>query len=392
MSFILELARGLHGVRFALPASAEVFAEHPRGVSFHDRAHQVNWHISHTLGMLDLRPTYDKILQSDLTACARAAFLAHSATEASQLGLAIAGAPADPDWSPVVGAAYIELGTEHALYIVRRLTQLRGCEIVAGQVLLPIARGTFAFSAYSRGASTGMREAVLMDRLLAARGGETSAAFVRDIEPGTFDDTAYDSIFPDHPLSCVRAACDWLIDPQGARIEVKTPMPPVPVGEIVLPQLGCAITPPPRYLYAPALTSAMNQNLAVFTREVLPHDSLLNYARHLDVYRVPSVRYQGRDSHRQLEKLARQQIQAWALEGALDIRLEIEQRSNHKGQLQVAGYVRYRNAAGPTHAAACWLIDHDGTVFRVLVGGPLFLSRPAFERDVEAVVNSWRRC
>jgi microsomal dipeptidase-like Zn-dependent dipeptidase len=75
-----------------------------------------------------------------------------------------------------------------------------------------------------------------------------------------FDDPRYDSLLPHHPLSQIRAMLGALLAP--GVVQVIDPAPSRPAGELVLPEVGGVMVPPPRY----ARMSALGEKFVVFSR------------------------------------------------------------------------------------------------------------------------------
>lgn len=381
MAFVDDLRVGTGGLQFQIPDTFKILKEFPQGINLEDSEHHVNWHVARHNAMLDLRRENDSLLQSDIRAFARAEFDAFH--EQNGKGV-LPPRTAAPAWSSVVEVEYVEIGSAPALYVLRRLAYGAGHEIVIGHVSIPGADSTHEFSASCRAGMTGVRESVLFNQL---RGSQPDVPFEETQKILTseyIDDPAHDSQFPDHPLSLARAACRWLRHSAG--VEVTMPMPKISPGEVSLANIGCVVTPPPRYVFSPGLSKSMERGHAVFTRIALP-----GAARYLSVWQVPDVRIRGWDRRRKLEQFAERTIQAWEREGVSEIKIDAQALPDQDGRLQVATYTRFRAMGDSAHAAARWFIDSDRDIFNVEVSGPLFVSKDELVAEVDAVVNSWRR-
>ncbi|WP_147443877.1 hypothetical protein [Corallococcus sicarius] len=141
-------------------------------------------------------------------------------------------------------------GPHEALSVVHRMAYEPGLEIVMGHLLIPLSSGLFEFRiiAANRG-PTGVRETVLLGEAAAKADIKTDEALTQLMAGSKPDDPRHDSRFPDHPLSVVRSMLRMLAEPGS--IEVTQPALQHPASEVLLPDMGCAMTPPPRYLRTP---------------------------------------------------------------------------------------------------------------------------------------------
>jgi hypothetical protein len=156
----------------------------------------------------------------------------------------------DPDWSPVVSIERVLLDTSMALSVVHRMAYEHGLEIVMGHLLVPLRSGLFEFRVIAANKGpTGVRESQLFSQALAEAGVKTHEEAQRLMRSLSSDDPRYDSRFPDHPLSVVRSMLRMLATP--GVIQLTQPEPSAPANEVVLPEIGCAITPPRRYVRTP---------------------------------------------------------------------------------------------------------------------------------------------
>lgn len=203
----------------------------------------------------------------------------------------------DPAWSPVVDIKNVQVNAEsgkgrattNALVVIHRLAYQEGEEIVMGRFLLPVRRGLYEVIAIAgdgggdRGASgITVIQKERQDPSAAATGDmsslspsvttnsetttsiATSTVFhnsstvsdvaikrksaVRTID---MDGPQYDDEFPNHCLSRVRRAINWLTY-DSCMVVTEMPLPTAPPGtEVELFHLPCRIVPPPRFLYCP---------------------------------------------------------------------------------------------------------------------------------------------
>lgn len=405
--FIRRLRRGQYGVRLRTPRSLRVIQKHPLGAYAADSDRPLIWHFGLSHVHLDLRPDYEAELRADIEIAARFLFdeeYQSSVQEPEQVGqageeftiaLAKSYGPrtADPDWSPVVEIEHLEIDSCPVLKVIYRSAYQPGREIVVGHLLVPLEAGTLECTATGMADMTGMRESLLWDSL-APNGGvegdqdaDSERSEVRLVQ-SEIDDPAHDDLVPFHCLSVVRAALRWLSDPAGGALEVSAPAPSPPLGEMRLPQVGVAVTPPPRYVpAAPGLGKTLAPYMGLFARASIPHVP----PRTLDVLRMPAPHLYGPGRAARLERLAREEPQEWAREGAWRIDVDTEVLANPGDQVHVASYIQYQILTGPTHTVARWRADPDGEVFRVAVGGPPLVPRETLARDADAVARSLRR-
>lgn len=211
----------------------------------------------------------------------------------------------DPAWSPIIEVKYVQVNTErhkeppttNALIVIHRLVYKEGEEIVMGRFLLPVRRGLYEVIAIAGdgelewGASTDNENS--MEPLRELQRNDTPAfSSTRPISPTTFlssassysvhdtghafkttiknsrrnvfqsnvrrkvavrtldmDGSEYDDQFPNHCLSRVRRAMNWLTH-NSCMVVIELPPPtPPPGSEMELSHLRCRIVPPPRFLY-----------------------------------------------------------------------------------------------------------------------------------------------
>lgn len=215
----------------------------------------------------------------------------------------------DPAWSPVVEIKHVQVNTERgmepptttALIVVHRLAFQDGEEIVMGRFLLPVRRGLYEVIAIAGdgglewGSSTDaestpspisaepLRGLQRNDRpAFPSTSSSTPAPLLSSTAPNTppdsfkttidnshplivesnvkrksavrtldMDGSEYDDKFPNHCLSRVRRAMNWLTH-KSCMVVTELPLPtPPPGSEMELSHLRCRIVPPPRFLYCP---------------------------------------------------------------------------------------------------------------------------------------------
>jgi hypothetical protein len=389
VGFLDQIANGDLGVRVHFGAGVDSLEEASNAALLRDPERRVAWEIAFVPYRLDLREATLDVLRDDVAIEARAAF---DATW-TQLGAESEGAerpPArtsDPAWSPLILLESTTLADAPALRVIHRMSYQPTHEMVVGRVLIPVASGVLSISASSLTRATGYRETMRLQAALASRPGTSAEEIARELGQAGYDDPTYDLLFPDHPLSLVRAALAWLVDAEGGGLVVTDPLRLQPPGEVTLPAAGCAVTPAPRYVALPEGALPIAPTLAVLTRVGLA----VTTPRLLDVWRIDDTVILGGDREGQLVKLARKNAAGWAGEGATDVEARVSKLPAKDGRTHVVSEIRFTTENGPTHAVARWMADTDGTVFRVAASGGPWIPKEALRADAEQALNSLRR-
>jgi hypothetical protein len=240
MSLPEDLLSGTHGVRLAAPPELEVIAHDERMIQAVDAATDTTWWFFFEPNVhLDLAPEHHGDLAAALEHHARLMF--------EEIHGQLAGdgdkrppRTVDPSWTAMVEVETVAVDGAPALRTVHRMAYQHGRELVMGHLLVPLRRGLFEVRVLAGDAMTGLREALLVDRLIAAaQGGEVPVLSQAEI-----DDPAHDAACPQHALSRVRAALAGFRT--RATLRVAEPAASID-GERVLRQLGCALTVPARF-------------------------------------------------------------------------------------------------------------------------------------------------
>jgi hypothetical protein len=228
---------------------------------------------------------------------------------------------------------------------------------------------------------------------LASRDDADPEAVMRELGQAGLDDATYDLLFPEHPLSLVRAALAWLLDAEGGGLTITSPLPSKAEhenAEVELAGPRCAITPPPRYLLLPAgafPSLPFSPTRAMLTRVGLA----VTTPRSLDVRWIEGTSLLGTDREQQLVRLAREDAAAWAGEGATDVTSKVSRLPSKGGRAHVKSRVRFTTPAGPMQCAARWMADTDGTVFRIAASGGAWIPEESLLADAEQALSSLRR-
>jgi hypothetical protein len=382
MSFREHLAGGRHGVRASLPGLVDWQGDEKTARAA-DRDRGVLWRFAVSPWSVDLREEHDEALRPDIERQARHDFEAAFTPIEWPPGSGAKRPPRtdDPAWSPVVEIDRTSIGGAAALRIVDRLTYQPGNEIVVGRLQIPLRRGSFHVGAYARAGTTGFRESALM-----VAAGKDEDGRPRFLTQQEYDDPKHDDAFPDSPLSRVRAALRWLVDPEGGALAVTQPMPELAGDEVILERHGCAILPPPRYVLVPE--DVMSTNMSVFVRTLLSDES----------YRMVDATHYTRDlglgeieTDEDLVQLAEEDARSWAREGVTEIKTQARVLERDDGRIHVLCHIRFRIGEKEKRTAARWVLDSDGWIFRACASGPRYLPKKDLAADAEAVVRSLRR-
>jgi len=382
MGFVEELGQGERGVRFALPQGFEVSEETNRSAVLVDKTRGFSLSLGHFAHRLDLFPTYDALLRRDVERHARDLF--ETCFRATP--------PADPKarprtddkrWSPVVEVAPVEIGGARALRVVHRLWYEPGRETLMGHLLVPLARGLFEVRVMPpTSRQTGIREAAVADRALAARTAEDPAAFLRGIDQRAADDPALDASFPRHPLSVARKGLRFLLE--EAPIEVLEPDVQTRAGEDEITAAGFAITPPPRYRLVEK--DPPSPKLASWSRVSFSGTDGIQL---LTVSRTGTrlAERNGRKLARIAEELTRASVPA----GAEAVRVSAVALPDERGRSHAETYHAYANGASRQQSVFRWFTEPDGEVVMMALGAAMCVPVDELGDDAEAVVRSFRR-
>jgi hypothetical protein len=389
VGFLDQIQAGELGVRANFGVGIEQLEQAENAALLRDPERRVAWEIAFVPYLLDLREATADELRADVEGEARAAF---DATW-EQLGAEMNGderppiRTADPAWSPVVEIDRITLDDAAALRVIHRMSYQPTHEMVIGRVLLPVASGVLSLSASSLSRTTGYRETMRLHAALASRPGASPEAIGRELGQAGYDDPTYDLLFPDHPLTLVRAALAWLVDAEGAGLTITDPLQSPPPGEVELPAAGCAVRPPSRYLALPQGALPISPTLAVLTRVGLS----VTTPRLLDVWRIEDTVILGADREGQLVRHARKNAADWGGEGATGIDAKVTRLPSKNGRTHARSEIHFTTENGPTQAIALWMVDTDGVLFRLAASGGPWIPKEALLADAEQALHSLRR-
>jgi hypothetical protein len=410
MGFLDDLSKGLPGIKLAVPSSWRRQEEQDRRAVLIDAEHKVGWHILHSPWRADLRSEpkeFGELLRRDIERHARYGFEQHYSQVPQPK--AAPGQPAPPprppvrtsdaDWSPVISIEHITIDGQPALLTIRRVAYEPIMEAVIANLLIPVGTGLIDITAFQHTQDTGYRENALLTEALQKYPGEGPQKLARRLGQTYFDDPQHDAKFPNHPLTCVRAAIRWLLALGKEQLAVTSTAAPLlaPGAEIELPSVGCAVRVPPRYMPVPDGVLPLPVGVTLLSRVMLEG---ADDPQMLDIRQLsgPSLPPEGRAER--LAAIMQRQVEEWQRQGATQ--MEIKQEP-----VEIPAATGPEASAGPrlalavdvsmvlggvrTHAVSRWLVDHDGRVFRIGVATPPYVPMAEAAADADAVLRSFRR-
>lgn len=393
MGFIADLREGLPGLKMNLPESWQVQEDQPRRAILMDNDHRVGWHLIHGPFHIDLRQEHDAALRKDVERHTRHAFAEQYALlqfppeQAAQRAPVRTADPNWPGWTPLIEVEYVQIGGTTALKVLRRLVYERGLEVVLGTLLVPVASGLCELTAFSRTGETGARETVLLDLAMQQHPGKRRDELLRQLGQSFLDDARHDAKFPEHPLTLVRQALRWLTTGND-NLQVLAPPPPVAGGEVLLPAASTALQPPPRYVPVNMEAMPAPKTMAVLARVTLEG---VDHPRLLDVWHLPDLLILGDDREAQLTELARRSVGEWERQGATAVEAQVQTLPPQGKLARVGAQIRMMLGGAPAQSVSRWLVDEDGSVFRIALGAPPYVPMDELVGEADQVMNSWRR-
>jgi len=376
------LRAGNFGVRLDLPVRFEVDLEDGTSVQLVDPETAVQWFFFwFPRQVFDLGDQDRDELGRAIELYARRMFdevFEHN----RQAGPATEPRTDDPAWSPMVDVEHLACDGAPALRTVHRMAYQPTLEIVMAHLLVPLPGGLFEARAVCADRMTGLRETALTQkRLQSAPPGEDGlGALMAEGRQQYFDDPAHDSTFPKHALSRARAAIRWLCNDSGLR--VLQPALPRARGEIALPALGCALTPPPRFVLRPGDGPAEacfercsfcgtdgNETLLVRCEE-----------KQLGRLRASSLRERGTELVRSIHEQAKVE----------NVHLHVEELGEIAGQPHVLVIAEGQGHQGPLRNAFWWFLDEAGRPWYLNLNATAAVPRETRAAELKAAAQSWR--
>ncbi len=377
MGLLTDLGQGRSGVRLAVPARLTVEDDRDDVAGLRDAERGIGWHLSCHDHHLDLRAEHHDLLVRDVERHTRALFETYSRHLAPPRLRT-----EDPTWSPVVSIERVRVGGHDALTVIHRMSYQPGNEMLMGHLLVPVRRGLLELRVLAPCRMTGVRESMLFDAAMKASAGEHPEAIMKRLGQKHYDDPEHDARFPDHPLSRVRAELRALLE-EGV-VAVTEPDEPPPEGEALLPSLGCAVTPPPRYVRLKRAPSHVQWSRISFAGT--------DGVDLLTVLRDGDTKLPPRGGERRLERLAEQYSRASVPEGSTDVSVDTSPLPEREGRAQVLSYVAYdpNDGSAPCHTAFHWLADDEGLPVAIAIATGACVPKDELLAETEAVAASWR--
>jgi hypothetical protein len=389
MGLLADLESGSCGVRFSVPAPFQLETE--------DAAYAALWHRERkALGLfllrspyrLDLRREHHELLERDVARLARELFETVTLTANRKRPQPGGMRTDDPRWSPVISVDRVRIGGFEALTVIHRMRYEPGREHVMGHVLIPVRCGLVELRVIAGSQLTGVRESSLVDRALAQSPDADPLEVVKRLDQSHFDDARYDPEFPDHPLTLVRSELRRLVDPSV--VEVTAPAPTLSVGEVPLPNVACAITPPRRYVLADSKGALFSRVALATTSEV----QLISISRLAQDPSDPDIRAPSRARQAYVLRLAAAYAQAAVRNAVVRSDVELRALPERRGRAEAAAFVEFSfDRSAPRNqrrnVILSFMDPRGGTVF-VVAAASCCVPREELLEEVDAVAASWR--
>jgi len=357
MKLVAALRAGSHGVRLDFPTDFFVEMETDTGARLRDPVHGVAWSLFFFPNLyLDLSEAHREALQRDVERHVRFLFeTALDQDEASEREPRQANdtipPKLDPTWSPRVDVLHVSLDGGAALEVVHDAHYEPGLETVMGHLLVPLRTGLFEARTMSSAHST---------RAEAAH------------EPS--------------PGDSVRAAHHWLRSSAGLRISDPGKYE---TGEVTLAPLGCAVTPPPRFVFSGPADAGRQRVWYAFDR--VSFSGTDGVDRFL-VQRIKERHVTHADAASRLlaraDELSREIHEDAEVE---QIQCMAERLPDLDGRPQASVVVEGHGHVGALRTAMRWFLDRDDQLWCLAISSTVALSRDDLAEKLEAATRSWRR-
>lgn len=380
-----DLQAGMLGIRLEIPARWRLEQEGPGALKAIDDEHQLMWFLFHFPGLyLDLTPSCEALWRRDVEHHARYLFEGAFARLDGEPHPMRPAKPrtADLAWSPVVSCERRELGEAAALEVVHRIHYQPGRETVMGHLLVPLAGGLFEARCVSGASQTGYRESMLVTKALVQAGMERRDEVLAGMSQPMYDDPACDLLFPQHPLSLVRAGQRWLLDEAG--LVVMRPGVYQANGEVTVPGEGCAFVPPPRFV----ASEAPDDVKGMFVR--------VSFAGTdgVDRFFVEQTEERLRLPIGLRERLQRRAhemaVARYEASGVTQIECSVEMIEDALGRPHALTVVEGDGHAGRLRGVIRWFVAADGRIWCLNLLSTVAQPRALLVDELDAVVRSWR--
>jgi hypothetical protein len=259
-----------------------------------------------------------------------------------------------------------------------------GHEVIMGHLLVPLQRGLFEIRLIAKEMNTtGLRESILVAEALGAAGGESPDTVMKRLRQRDFDDPGVDARFPEHPLSRVRAELRELL--KGDSLAILEPDSLSPPGEVELPEIGCAVTPPPRYLRV----TGEAPGAARFSRVSFAGTDGVQI---LSVTVIDDENLDSPRANKVLLSYGEQVAHKERSPDMLNLRGEARAIPAQSGRAQVMTYRAYEQTGGnaPQHTAFRFFVSEPGRLVMISIGTAQCVPKEEIFAEAEMVVASWR--
>ena len=368
-----DLAQGRLGLTLALPPGVEVQADRPHSAELVGGEPAEKWWLFHWPGRrFDLSTEHWDDLRAHAEHHARAMFeVAFAGQDHPQDAKP---RTADPSWSPLVDFERIELDGAAALQSVHRMVYDAGRDVMLGHLLVPLSSGLFEARVLTVDTMTGVRESALM-LVFADQEGKGLEELHGSIDPRRFDDPEHDAKFPDHCLSRARASLRWMREAS----RVQAGWTPVPAGEVELPEVGCALVPPPRFVL-----ETQDDGRASFERVSFCGTDGVDqlFVAHDAKARIPDA-----DAEGWAERHARQtHVDA----DVKNVQVATSSHTLPDGRVDVLAIVEGDGRQGPLRNAMWWIRAGEGGAHCLSLIGSAAVPATVLAESLAAVAASWR--
>jgi hypothetical protein len=224
------------------------------------------------------------------------------------------------------------IGAGRIARVLRTATHGPGDEIAIGELFIPVAKGTVEIRVMARSHDALLR--------------------VRDALNATIDSLEVVTV-PERPT------------------------------EFLLPEAGCAVTGPPRFVAAPTENGS--------GRGELVRLGVDDWRRTIEVWRIGRHTFKGKDLHASLVEHANKTAESLITDAGSHVVSHSAPIDDFGVCLQIQQYAVMNRDGEPYHAVYRWWIAGDGTLWRIGETSPGTVDREALAADVAAVQDSFRR-
>jgi hypothetical protein len=373
VTLLESLANGPFGLHLRFPASWPVVSADAASAQVVDEDRQAMWWLFMFPGLhLDLSGNDEQGLRDAAHHHARAMF---DGVHEQDTGYDGPPRTSDPTWSPLVEHDRFDLQGSPVLRSIHRMSYRPGREIILGHLLVPRPWGLFEARVATNDATTGMRESVQFALMKAKQPGIDSITLMKSATQATYDDPALDASFSQHCLSRSRAALRWLAADSGLRLDAVTL--PRASAETTLRELGCTVSPPPRFFPVPEMPGFFRRTSFCGTDGV----EQFFVAREGEAPLRPN----------ELAGLAEASSRArHEQSGVEDVALHVEHHTVREGRHDTLVIVEGRGHQGRLRNALYWLLDDAARPWTLSLISSAAIPREQLAAELLAAARSWR--